>query len=81
MKANPYVLTFDDDADGGPSHVLWLLRGLTVEFLAGGTVVVVGEISDTSLDGDEVIVVPVDGYGSELRTLNIYSDFDEVRYC
>jgi hypothetical protein len=82
MKPNPYVLTFSDDADGGPAHVLWSLREFVVEFRKNDQHVAIGAIKDVE---DDVVTISCWNHLSNLhdgpdRSLNIYTDFDEVRY-
>lgn len=84
MKANPYVVTFHDDADGGPTHLLYLLREYSVCLLRGGERIVEGMIVDTDEYEGTVTVHeynPISGMSDGPKhTLNVYQDFDEVMY-
>lgn len=78
---NPYFITFHADADGGPEHLLWLLREYVVEFRKKGRPVGSGMITEVK-DG-KVSILPWDNdgkYAEEPVTLDIFSDFDEVVY-
>lgn len=50
VKPNPYIITFSDDADGGPAHVAYLLKEFNVRFKLRGEVVAEGEIVNTERD-------------------------------
>lgn len=45
--SDPYKITFSPDADGGPLHVLYLLKGFGVELRKDGAVVHSGLIVST----------------------------------
>lgn len=84
MRANPYVITFHDEADGGPSHLLYLLREYTVCFMRDGIPIVEGMIAETD-DHEGTVTVheynPTSGlHDGPKHTLNIYKDFDEVMF-
>ncbi len=84
MKANPYVLTFDDGADGGPEHVLWVLKGFYCKFMKNGQLVFEGVINEVN-DGEVLVEIPLDerpdlSGPDRRRLLDIFEDFDEVRY-
>jgi hypothetical protein len=82
MRANPYVLTFDDDADGGPEHVLWRLLGFVCSFRKDGETIATGSIE--IVDNDKVTVAQWNEesglHDGEMVTLDIFGDFDEVVY-
>lgn len=44
IKANPYVITFDDKADGGPEHLLHLLVEYGVRLYRAGVLVCEGMV-------------------------------------
>lgn len=78
-----YRLTFHRDADGGPQHLLWLLRGYNVILKKDGVAIAEGTISD-SLDTDEAIEVHAYNEATGLNdgpiTRIAWEDFDEVMY-
>lgn len=84
MKANPYpfAITIDDDADGGPAHLLWLLRTYIVSFRLRNEEIARGEIID--VDDTFVTVAQWDEatglHDGERIKLQIWDAFDEVRY-
>ena len=87
MKANPYVITFSDEADGGPTHVLSLLLEYGVDLYKNGNLIVSGMI--VSVDefnntvGISQFVKDDEGrefLSSDISVFNIYEDFDEVMY-
>jgi hypothetical protein len=86
MRANPYVLTFDDGADGGPEHLLWVLTGFYCKFMKQGELVFEGVIKEVESSLGEVLVeIPIDerpdlSGPDRRRLLDIYEDFDEVIY-
>lgn len=50
VKPNPYIITFSDDADGGPEHVAHLFKEFNVKFKLRNEVVAEGEIVDVEHD-------------------------------
>jgi hypothetical protein len=84
--ANPYVVTFHDSADGGPAHVLWLMKDYAFTFYKKGVLVAEGAILDVVTDrtGEFVVVGEWDAeagdYTGKRTSLDIYNDFDEVKY-
>ena len=87
-----YRLTFAVDADGGPAHVLYLLKEYVVDFRKDGQpidpTVEAWLVHDVDVNNDLVIVIPWedatstggDGFTGPTRTFNISTDFDEVVY-
>lgn len=45
---DPFIISFHRDADGGPLHVLHLLRGYGVTLMKNGEAVLSGHIVDTA---------------------------------
>jgi hypothetical protein len=84
VKPNPFIITFDAEADGGPAHLLYLLKDFVCAFYKDGTIVAQGAITEVNHDDETVIVSgwnPISGlHDGQTIKLNIYSDFDEVRY-
>lgn len=86
MKANPFVITFADGADGGPVHMLHLLVGFAVEFYRQGELINSGVITRVcEVNGDEFVFIQQwceqcgDYCGGEYG-VSVYHTFDEVRY-
>ena len=82
MKPNPYVLTFDDNADRGPEHLLSLLTEFYLTFRKDGKVVASGQLNEVI---DSVAVVQewsdTDGaFTGVTHYIDIDGDFDEVIY-
>lgn len=75
-----YRITFHRDADGGPQHLLYLLRGYGVVLKKDGVAVAEGTISDT----DEAIQLhaynEATGMNDGPITRVAWEDFDEVMY-
>jgi hypothetical protein len=84
VKPNPFIITFDDEADGGPAHLLYLLKDFVCAFHKGRKIVAEGAVIDVNHQDETVIVAewnPISGLHDGQRiSLNIYGDFDEVRY-
>lgn len=73
-----YRLVFDEGADGGPTHVLWLLRGYMVTLRKNDVVVASGTVVDSDendwtvtvqtytdvhrCENGPVVTVPVDSF-------------------
>ena len=79
---NPYLITFHDDADGGPAHLLWMLKGFVCQFSKNGKEIVTGEIRDVS---DETVTIGTYNEDTGLHDkseviLNTFEDFTEVMY-
>jgi hypothetical protein len=86
MGTQGYKLTFDDGADGGPMHIIWKLEGFVFQFLKNGEVVVEG-LLDRSFEAGCKQLVSVRKFHDETGdhtgqpvVLDIWADFDEVRY-
>lgn len=79
----PYTLTFDKGADGGPAHILWLLKEYNLSFYMGGQLVLAG----TVVDADDIeYTVTVQTYvddawvsKGDVKTIGIDA-FDTVVY-
>lgn len=84
VKPNPFVITFDDGADGGPAHLLYLLKDFVCTFSKKRKIVAEGAIVDVDHQHETVLIAewnPVSGLHDGQRiSLNIFGDFDEVRY-
>lgn len=87
MKANPYVITFSEGADGGPAHLLSLLIEYGVDLYKNGQLVISGMIVSVDEMNDKVGISQFvkDNEGMERLSndvifFNIYNDFDEVQY-
>lgn len=83
VKANPYVITFHAEADGGPEHVLQLLVGYGVMIKKNGRVVCEGTVD---LVDENLLYIAkfCEGCGrvnsDRLEQLDMTKDFDEVVY-
>lgn len=80
---SPFDITIHPEADGGPEHLLYLLRDFVVDFRKQGRSVVTGAIS--KVDNDTVTVLTWNEaeqlHNGTPMTLNIFgNDFDEVMY-
>ena len=82
-----YRITISPEADGGPDHLMLLLRGLVFEFMKEGEPVIVGAIVGTVDDfqgNGGVLVSPYNlrtgDYDSHPVTLMFGADFDEAQY-
>lgn len=83
MKPNPFVVTFDDDADGGPDHFIYLLRDFSVALYKDGDPLVVGQVL-TSAEGT-ISLATWDEEDSSFSGPTVTYDlwdgsFDELRY-
>ena len=83
VKPNPFVITFDREADGGPHHLLSLLVEYNVQLYKRGRLLAEGAIGEV---GPEFIVIYefneqsglFDGAGRIFCWFD--GTFDEVRY-
>lgn len=88
-STDAYTLSFAPDADGGPIHVLHLLKDYVLEFeLTSGSLI--ARIVGVDHDTNEVLVTPfidsADEYPADDDTprvlrLKIGEDFQRVNYC
>ena len=83
FKPNPFVLTFDDEADGGPTHILHLLVGYCVRLRKDG--VALADILVTGVDDEFVAGRPwsekTADYDGPITFYNVWNKtFDEVMY-
>lgn len=83
VKPNPYIVSFDDGADGGPDHILYLLKGYSVRIKNKGEMVCEGVVIES--DNDVVTIAEFcDCCGQtnydKPKLLRISSDFNEVVY-
>lgn len=79
----PYAITFDDWADGGPEHLLELLKDYNVMLLLRNAPVVSGRID--SVDDGHVEISPwcdqCRDFSATTKRFGIFDGtFDEVRY-
>lgn len=79
----PYTLTFDREADGGPAHILWLLKEYNLSFYMNGKLVLAGTVIDAD-DNDYTVTVQTytdEAWTSEgdVKTIGIDA-FDTVVY-
>lgn len=78
-----YRITFHREADGGPQHLLWLLRGYNVVLKKDGVAIAEGTISDND-DTDEFIELLAYNEATGLNdgpiTRVFWDTFDEVMY-
>lgn len=84
VRANPFVITFDDDADGGPAHFVYLLKGFAARLKKNGVVVAEGLVGEIDPFGEKV---PVRLWNEKDRDYNgptvivdIWTDIDEINY-
>lgn len=75
-KVYPFKLTFDPEADGGPIHLLSLLKDYCVQFKKNGEIVAEGRIDEIDYSNGLVTIKPL----PSLKVLSIDHDFDEVVY-
>lgn len=83
VKANPFVITFHDDADGGPEHVLHLLVGYGVKLRKNGKIVCEGMVD--LVDGNLVYISEFCEHcgrvnDKEPKQFDMTIHFDEVMY-
>jgi hypothetical protein len=84
VKANPFVITVDSDADGGAEHLLWTLTGFCVQLRKGKKLVCEGRIEH--VDDKYILLTPWNNETKEFdegqeAVFDYWSDdFDEVRY-
>lgn len=83
MDANPFSVTIHEDADGGPEHILWLLRSYVFSFRKRGANVVVGKIENVV--NNKITVVKwndmTQEYDGDQVVMSVFGDeFDEVMY-
>lgn len=81
--ATDFRMTFHQDADGGPQHLLYTLRGFCVILKKDGQVVADGEIAHTEYN-DEVVELftrneETDQYDGPIVRIP-WGTFDEVMY-
>lgn len=91
IATDAYTLSFAPDADGGPIHVLRLLKDYVLQFeLINKDETLIARIVEVDYDSDEVLVTPfIDGadeYPADDDTprvlrLKIGEDFQRVNYC
>jgi hypothetical protein len=78
-----YRITFHRDADGGPAHLLYLLRGYNVVLKKDGVALAEGMISDNDYTDEFVELVAYDeatGLNDGPITRVPWDTFDEVMY-
>jgi len=63
VTTKPYTLMFDKEADGGPAHILYLLREYNLSFYMNGQLIVSGIVVDAD---DNQYTVTVQTYTDEL---------------
>ncbi len=82
VKPNPFVLTFDDEADGGPKHLLSLLTEFYLSFRKDGKVVASGQLNEVLTHTVLVQEWNADdsAFTGTIHALLIDTDFDEVVY-
>lgn len=86
-----YTLSFDKEADGGPIHLLYLLKEYVLQFdLTDRDETLIARVLGVDYDTHEVIVTPFidsnDEYENEADSprslrLKIGQDFQHVTYC
>ena len=83
VKPNPYIISFDDGADGGPDHLLYLLKGCSVRIKNKGEIVCEGMVVESD-SGIVTIAEFCDCCGQtnydKPKLLSIFGDFTEVVY-
>jgi hypothetical protein len=87
FRPNPFVITFDDGADGGPDHFVWLLKEYRVQLWKEGECVAEGTVAEseddtiTLLRPDDERFFPRWPLCEERWAFNLYDgSFDEIRY-
>lgn len=84
-----YRITIHREADGGPEHLLWLLREYVVEFRKNGKTIATGMIMENNVgngsrDSEYIQCVAFNEatglHDGETVRLHVYTDFDEVVY-
>jgi hypothetical protein len=91
MRANPFVITFDDDADGGPEHLLSLLEGYGVRLVKDGEIVAEGILGKQRYGNTTAFLTlhafegetffPFYPHAEKVWEFPIYGEvFDEIRY-
>lgn len=86
-----YTLSFDKEADGGPIHLLYLLKEYVLQFdLTDKNEPLIARVVGVDYDTHEVIVTPFIDSESEYENeedsprslrLKIGQDFQHVTYC
>jgi hypothetical protein len=83
VAPDAYRITFHRDADGGPQHLLYLLRGYNVVLKKDGVALAEGMISDNDYT-DEFVELHAYNEASGLNdgpvTRLAWDAFDEVMY-
>ena len=83
VRPNPYIISFSDEADGGPEHFVYLMKEYRVRFKKKGELVSEGEIHNVEHDVVEFYehCECCDQLKKHiLRTLVMGDDFDEIEY-
>jgi hypothetical protein len=90
-KQATFTLSFDSEADGGPTFLLSLLKGFVLEFLNDDGPSLIAQVVDVDSDKDVVIVTKFFDSAEEYTEaeleepkhirLAIGFDFDHVVYC
>lgn len=81
--ADNFRLTFHRDADGGPQHLLWLLRGYNVILKKDGVAIAEGTISDNDYTDKYIELLAYNeatGLNDGPITRVLWDTFDEVMY-
>lgn len=75
VTPDPYIITFDKEADGGPIHLLHLLQDYCLRFQKNGEIVAEGRLTSVDYDNHTIRIEPI----VKCTVLDI-AEFDEVIY-
>lgn len=83
VKPDPYIISFHVDADGGPQHLLHMLKGYGVSLKKDGKVV--GEGIVTEVNDDIVTIAQFCDCCNQTnydkpKDFDMLNDFNEVMY-
>jgi hypothetical protein len=72
----PFIISFDEGADGGPEHFVEFLYEYGVTLKKDGKVIYEGVITSKPDGEGNFFMKPFE----EIKQFNLYTDFDEIVY-